>query len=142
MKTARRPARQRSARPRRGTSRHRDPGAPPCTASDAFAALWTTLADVIGPTATAALIQRSAKRAAHDSPELRDLVITRDRFAYTYAVPRAWKEASTAPPAALTRVVRELWPVLSELTGTVVVRRLRDEPLLRRCGVIPQDVEP
>jgi hypothetical protein len=118
-----------------------DPLAAGCTAADAFALLWTTLADVIGPTATAALMQRSVKRAAADEPELMDLVIVREQFSYTYHVPRSWTARTPAPPAALARVGRELWPLLMELTGLVVVRRLEKEPLLRRCGVIPGDVE-
>jgi hypothetical protein len=117
------------------------PRAAGCIAADAFALLWTTLADVIGPTATAALMQRSVKRASADEPELMDLVIAREQFSYTYHVPRSWTAMAPAPPAALARVGRELWPLLVELTGSVVVRRLEKEPLLRRCGVIPRDVE-
>jgi len=36
-------------------------------------------------------------------------------------------------------VMRQLWPLLSELTGSVIVRRLQEEPLLQRCGVLPEE---
>ena len=123
-------------------SRSEQPTAPTCTASELFDLLWVTLTDVIGPTATAALLQRSIKRAAADQPELHDLVIGRDRFAYTYTVPKSWSQPDGNSTPALTRIVRELWPLLFDLTGPVVVRRLSDVPLLRTCGVIPKDVEP
>ena len=122
-------------------SRSDQPGPPTCTASELFDLLWAELADVIGPTATAALMQRSVKRAAADQPELLDLVIGRDQFAYTYTLPQAWKQPEAKPRPAFRRVVHELWPLLSDLTGPVVVRRLGDVPMLRRCGVIPKDLE-
>jgi hypothetical protein len=120
-------------------SRSDKPAPANCTASELFDLLWATLTDVIGPTATAALLQRSIKRAAEDQPELRELVIGRDQFVYTYKVPPSWTRPEPTSRPALTRVVRELWPLLSDLTGPVVVRRLSDVPLLRRCGVIPKD---
>lgn len=112
-----------------------------CTASEAFDVLWATLADVIGPTATAALIQRSVKRASVAEPELLDVVIAREQFAYTYTLPKSWKRTPAQPTAALTQVIRQLWPMLAELTGSVVVRRLRQDPVLQRCGVIPKDAD-
>ena len=113
----------------------------PCPAAEMFALLWSTLADVIGPTATAALMQRSVKRAAAAQPELRQLVITREQFDYIYTLPKSWARPAVDSRAALAPVVKELWPLLSELTGTVVVRRLREVPQLRRCGIIPEEVE-
>ncbi len=112
-----------------------------CRAAETFAVLWRTLADVIGPTATAALLQRSVKRAATEQPELRQLVITRERFEYRYTLPPSWARPAADARAALAPVVRELWPLLAELTGTVVVRRLREVPHLRRCGVLPEEDE-
>ena len=112
-----------------------------CTTSALFDVLWSELADVIGPTATAALMQRSVKRALPREPELGDLVIGRDGFMYTYRTPPSWSEAQTTSRAALAHVVAELWPLLSELTGGVVTRRLRNQPLLRQCGVIPGEAQ-
>lgn len=118
------------------------PSVSPCAASEAFEVLWLALTDVLGPTATAALLQRSVKRAAAKTPELSDVVIARDQFVYTYTLPPSWTQAAAAPTAALQQVVRHLWPLLSELTGCVVVQRLEQDARLRRCGVIPKDVEP
>jgi hypothetical protein len=116
---------------------------PACAAAELFDVLWATLADVLGPTATAALLQRSVKRASVRQPELHDLVIRRERFVYTYTVPTSWKRPDAQARPALKQVVSELWPLLAELTGPVVVRRLREVPELRRCGVIPAgDAEP
>jgi hypothetical protein len=112
-----------------------------CRAADVFDALWAALADVIGPTATAALVQRSVKRAAASEPELQHLLISREQFIYKYSLPASWGDAEADARPALRQVVRELVPLLAELTGPVVVRRLRQDPLLRRCGVIPQDAD-
>ena len=140
MKTARRHARHRPVANQIAAPFRLAPQAPPgCTAAEVFEVLWSTLADVIGPTATAALMQRSVKRASGDAPELRDLVITRDQFAYTYTLPASWSGAAAEPVEALKSVMRQLWPLLSELTGSVVVRRLQEEPLLRHCGVLPEE---
>ena len=139
--------RHQSVRPRpgasapRGRRRAESPADAECTAAALFDALWGGLADVIGPTATSALIQRSVKRALPDDAGLRELVIARDGFTYTYTVPPSWTEAGAQPRAAVARLVAELWPLLTELTGSVVIRRLRDEPLLRRCGVIPEEAQ-
>ena len=121
------------------------PPAPPAgrggTAAEVFDVLWATLADVIGPTATAALVQRSVKRVSAHEPELLDLVISRDQFVYTYELPASWAQTPVERAGALAEVARQLVPLLSELTGSVVVRRLRAEPVLRRSGLIPEDAE-
>ena len=136
----RRTTRASSRSPRR--RRQDRTGAPPdCTGADLFDALWASLADVIGPTAAAALLQRSVKRAAATQPELDELVITRDQFEYIYTVPRSWMRSSREAPASLRRLAGELWPLLAELTGQVVVRRLGEVPLLQRCGVVPEAAE-
>jgi hypothetical protein len=110
-----------------------------CTAAALFDALWNTLAEVIGPTAAATLLQRSLKRAVLLRPEVADVVIRRDGFAYTYTVPTFWSEERDDAVAGLRHVVRELWPLLTELTGSVVVRRLREVAMLTECGVLPED---
>jgi hypothetical protein len=138
VKNSPRHARHRqAARSPRVTPFPAPPPATACTAADAFAALWATLTEVIGPTATAALVQRSVKRAAADAADLGDLVIARDQFVYTYTLPESWKKTAAAATAALQHVIRQLWPLLSELTGPVVVQRLRQDPVLQRCGIIP-----
>jgi hypothetical protein len=110
-----------------------------CTASELFETLWTTLGEVIGPTATAALLQRSVRRAAAVRPDLQELVFSREQFVHTYAIPSSWSQDDEDALAALRQIVRELWPLLMELTGNVVVQRLRDVPSLAESGVIPKD---
>lgn len=109
-----------------------------CTPTALFELLWGTLVDAIGPTATAALLQRSSKRAAARHAPAGDLIITREQFVYGYKVPPSW----TADPAvgldALRALSAELCPLLSELTGPVVVRRLAGVRDLARCGVLPE----
>jgi hypothetical protein len=104
--------------------------------------LWLALADVLGQTATAALLQRSIKRAAADAPPLGGVTITREQFGYRYSLPASWEDADETARLVVQSIVRQLWPLLAELTGPVVVERLRQNPVLRECGVLPQDVEP
>jgi hypothetical protein len=110
-----------------------------CTASELFELLWSTLADMIGSTATAALLQRSIKRAAEQKVDLHGLAIVREQFGYRYTVPESWSTHEDRPVQALRQLVRELWPILSDLTGPIISRRLRQVPLLVRCGLIPED---
>lgn len=102
-----------------------------------FTILWEALADVLGTAAAATLLHRAAKRAAPRWPELADLVFTRDSLEHRYAVPAAWKEPAAGPPQALCALVRELWSLLEDLTGPVVVDRLARIPELRERNVVP-----
>jgi hypothetical protein len=104
--------------------------------------LWLTLVDVLGHTATAALLQRSIKRAATHAPELSAVTITREQFGYRYSLPESWERADDTAPRVVEQIVRHLWPLLAELTGPVVVQRLRQNRVLQECRVIPKDVEP
>ena len=110
----------------------------PCPPARLFEAIWSTMSDVLGPTATALLLQRSARRVASEQPELRELVISRDAFAYTYTLPPSWMEDRPQPSEAFLHLARELGVLLSELTGSVVLRRLRDVELLRRCRLFDE----
>ena len=105
------------------------------TASDLFTLLWQTLADMLGTAATATLLRRAAQRAAVAWPELAALSITRGALEYEYQVPGAWSEPAPKPPQALCELVRELWPLLLELTGSVVVNRLSQVAELRDRGL-------
>jgi hypothetical protein len=94
------------------------------TAEFLFGQIWDTLADVLGEAATAALLRRSAKRALARLPELSALQIRRDGFAYRYEVPQSWSEPGGERTTAVQDLARELYPLLVEMTGEVVVRRL------------------
>lgn len=111
------------------------------TASDLFAALWGGMTDMLGPTATAVLMRRSVNRVAARHPGVRDVAIVRHDFEYTYELPPSWTTSTPESMAAFHDIVRELWPLLQQLTGPVVVRRLQDVPLLARDNAIPKDVQ-
>lgn len=105
--------------------------------SDLFATLWHALADILGTAAAATLLRRAAQGAAATFPELAALEITRVTLEYQYKVPAAWTRTAAEPPEALFLLVAELWTLLKELTGSVVVNHLAQVADLRECGLIP-----
>lgn len=107
------------------------------SAARLFAALWESLADVIGTAAAATLVRRAAQRAASRWPELASLLITRESLDYRYSVPSSWDDPAADPPPALRELVRELSALLADLTGHVVVNRLAQIPELRERGIVP-----
>jgi len=112
-----------------GTARDEASGTP----SEIFDVLWGTLVELLGSTATATLLRRSARRRLGDFPELVELAITRKDFEYTYAVPADWKYASERSNAALQALVQDLCSLLLELTGPVVLHRLKTSSQLAKC---------
>src|SRR6185295_748700 len=104
-----------------------------------FTVLWESLADIIGTAAAATLLRRAAQRAAPRWPELAALVITRERLDYRYSVPSAWHDPADSAPPALRALARELWALLADLTGPVVVGRLARVPELRDRGIVPPE---
>ena len=117
-----------------------DPGAASCTAAMLFGVVWESLSDIIGTAATATLLHRSARRAVGRSPDLDGLSISRDGFVYAYRLPTVWNEARPEPIAALRELLRELSPLLVELTGAVILRRLAALPDLRRCDLFVEEL--
>src|SRR6266853_929369 len=113
-----------------GTARDEASGTP----SEIFDVLWTALVEILGSPATATLLRRSARRRLGDFPELVELAITRQGFEYTYAVPADWKHANERSNAALQALVQDLCSLLLELTGPVVLHRLKALPQLAKCG--------
>jgi hypothetical protein len=102
-----------------------------------FELLWENIADVLGAAATAALVRRSAKHVAERTPGSEGVTITRDGFTYRYVVPARWNERAGEPVAGLRALVHELVPLLVELTGPVVVRRIESLAEFQRCGLLP-----
>lgn len=100
------------------------------TPADLFQLLWDSLTDVLGSAATATLLRRSLKRAA-----LQGVEITRDHFEYRYVLPPTWSEGGEEAVGALRALGTELKPLLEELTGPVVLRRLESIPAIARCGL-------
>lgn len=120
------------------------PGSPPgsvpeCTAAQLFVLLWNTMADVIGGAATATLIRRSAKRAVTRRAGVAELVIARDGFAYSYSLPAAWLQTGAEPLADLRALVKDLAPLLFDLTGPVILGRLQAVPDLARCNLLSEE---
>jgi hypothetical protein len=97
---------------------------PAQTTAAVFGQLWEALCDILGAPMTATLLRRSTKRAAARHPQLSALQITHQGFDYDYAVPEGWREPGKAGVDALQDLARELRPLLVQLTGEVVVKRL------------------
>jgi len=94
------------------------------TVAQRFTALWDALADVLGTAATATLLRRAMKEVA-DRAALDGLAIERQGFSYGYSVPESWQASYGGKPLeALLHLLDALRPLLVELTGSVVVRRL------------------
>ena len=115
---------------------------PGCDPTVLFEHIWAALVDLLGSAATATLIRRSLKRAAERVPGLEAISISRERFEYRYVLPPGWQDSSTGALDDLREVARELQPLLLELTGSVVLHRLRGIPDLERCRVFPSENEP
>ncbi|MFY2562947.1 hypothetical protein ACN469_35465 [Corallococcus terminator] len=112
---------------------------PDCEAAVLFEVLWAALVDLLGTSATATLIRRSLKRAAQAMPELEGISVSRERFDYRLVLPPEWKAGTTGTMDGLREVARELQPLLRELTGPVVLRRLRGIPEIERCRLFPPE---
>jgi hypothetical protein len=113
------------------------------SAATLFELVWDTLADILGTAATATLLRRAARAAAQRFPGLEDLAVAKDRLEYRYKVPESWKDSVDGMPPAFCELVRQLRPLLVELTGSIVIRRLDQIPELRERGsASPVEREP
>ena len=101
-----------------------------------FALLWDSLADLLGSAATATLVRRAVTRAVGRCPELAELLVARNHLDYVYTVPSSWENGVRHSSPALHELVRELRPLLVDLTGTVVINHLERIPALREHGLI------
>jgi hypothetical protein len=100
-----------------------------------FKLIWDPVAEVLGTTAAATLFSRAARRATPRSPELGDITVLRTADGYTYELPRALIGKVEHTPVALRELFAELRPLLVQLTGQVVVRRLEQIPGLQERGI-------
>lgn len=103
-----------------------------------FALLWDALTDLMGSSATATLVRRAAKHGAAKQPGLRVLVIHRPSFEYEYVVPDVWSDNGRDDLRELTR---HLVPLLTELTGSIAVKRLQSVQLLVAAGLFDDTSE-
>lgn len=113
----------------------------PASARALFERLWSELVSLVGTTATATLVRRSIKRAATRIPELAEIQIERKGLEYTYALPESWRESENALAVSTLRrlYAEELDPLLRELTGAVVRRRLASVPELAAIAMRPEE---
>lgn len=98
------------------------------SSAELFDVVWRELSAVIGTTATAMLLRRAARNATNGAMET-GVTIVREGFEHRYTVPDAWNEHGGATGAAVERIFRELRPLLVELTGPVLIRRLARSPI-------------
>lgn len=120
---ANRAALVRSALPGRGETGEAAP--------DLCLLLHETLSEVVGRTATEALLRRALRRAAARDPQLEALMPENGEG----SPPVQWWSDRERGLIRMRAVLRELWPLLVENTGPVVVARLE------RRGLVP-DGEP
>lgn len=97
------------------------------SSAELFDVVWRELSQVIGTTATAMLLRRAARNAANGAIEA-EVTIVREGFEHRYTVPDAWHEHGGATDT-VERIFRELRPLLVELTGPVLIRRLAMSPI-------------
>jgi redox-sensitive bicupin YhaK (pirin superfamily) len=113
----------------------RPPEQPGLSGTALFGMLWEGTAEVLGPSATATILRRAARRALPRSPELVGLDISRAAGEFRYSLPRSFEQAGE-PPAPMRHLLEELRPLLAELTGQAVLRRLERVPQLREWANI------
>ncbi len=101
------------------------------SAPDLYLLLNETLSEVVGQTATKALLRRALLRAASRDPQLEALMPESGAT----SPPVQWWSDPERGLVHIRAVLRELWPLLVDSTGPVVVARLE------RNGLVP-DGEP
>ncbi len=104
------------------------------TTAQVFDRLRETLVDVMGTAAAATFLRRAIRKAAKRLPELDAIAITKHRLDYDYLLPDAWKHGRTSL-AALAEMSGELEELLLDLTGPVMVRKLRSISILTNAGL-------
>jgi len=104
---------------------------PPIAAVDGA---WQILAELLGTTATAALMRRAAKRAQaclRDPATLATFTVEGAGYSYCFKAPAAWDSSEASAAAEVRALLGELCALLSELTGDVVTSRLATAPAVR-----------
>jgi hypothetical protein len=96
----------------------------------AFVAIWESLSEVMGTPTAAILLERARSRAARRDNGLNAVAIKREGFDYRYEMPEAW--LTTVDKALMGTLIAELVPLLTELTGQLVVNRLAKLEILRK----------
>ncbi len=112
------------------------PGSAPATAERLFGIIWTTLTSFLGSATTATLLRRTQKAVQRRGVALDDLVIRREGLDYQYEVPACWREGGEASGrVTFDNFIDELRPILAQLTGPVLLRRLDASPEFRQSNI-------
>jgi len=85
--------------------------------------------------ATATIVRRAALRAAPRNALLGELAVSFVDVDYFYTLPHAFNDPADGPPVALFELIGEMRPLLEQLTGQVILRRIDQIPELRERGV-------
>lgn len=101
------------------------------SAPDLYLLLQETLSEVLGRTATEALLRRALQRATSRDPQLDPPTSGSGNS----GPPVQWWSDGERGLRYLRAILRELWPLLIDITGPVVIARLE------RNGLVP-DGEP
>lgn len=87
--------------------------------------LWGKSSAVLGTPTTAALIRRAISASSQKYPDLRGIVISRERLAYTYKLPDALSgDGTDRLVSAFQDLLKDVLRLTGELTGGVMVRSL------------------
>jgi redox-sensitive bicupin YhaK (pirin superfamily) len=95
-----------------------------------FGMLWEALVDVLGSATAATLVGRAARRAQPRCPDLDEFAVVRIDQQYACSVPHSFDQTA-GPPEALRALLNEIRPLLTQMTGQVVLRHLDQRPELR-----------
>lgn len=119
-------------------SREDGPAPTDSTVAHVLAVLWANLVDMLGTAAAASLLRRAIKRAVLRCPELAALEVVRDGWEYRCVHPDSWHDLRPADVPAFGYMLHaDLYPILRELTGRIVVRRLTSVPELESVARPP-----
>jgi hypothetical protein len=109
------------------------------TPASLFAVVWETLVDILGSASAATLIRRAVSRAASRAPELKEVKVLREGLEYRCVVPATWNDTSSID--TLRELCVELQAILFDLTGVVVLSRLRTVPAIAESGLFAHERE-
>jgi hypothetical protein len=109
----------------------------PPSAAALFGLAWESLVDVLGSGTAATLMRRAAARAVVRCDELKDFSVVREKLEYRCVLPVKWSDDRDC--AALRELFLELGRLLVELTGPVVVDRLRTLPALEQSRLFAME---
>lgn len=107
-----------------------------------FSLIRVALVDVMGSTAFAVLLRRAVARAAPAEPELSEIAVMRDGFAYQYRLPPTWQRIENINAyRALAALLKAMLPLAVEISGRLAARRVVELEPLRTYGLIgPDDI--